>query len=53
MKKIKKQRAGGMKCTPFDRQYDILKTSGVFCYAKGIPSKRYTAEFEKHVVETM
>lgn len=28
-------------------------TSGVFCYAKRVPNKKYTPEFKKLVVETM
>ena len=42
-----------MNCTPFVRQYSILKTNGVIFMPKGIPNKRYTPEFKKLVVETM
>ena len=42
-----------MNCTPFVRQYGILKTSGVFTMPKGVPNKRYTPEFKEHVVKTM
>lgn len=42
-----------MNCTPFVRQYDTLITSGVIFMAKGVPNKRYTAEFKQMVVETM
>ena len=42
-----------MKCTPIVRQYDILKNDwGVFM-PKGVPYKKYTAEFKQQVIETM
>lgn len=42
-----------VNCTPFVRQYDILKNEwGVFM-PKGVPNKRYTGEFKQKVVETM
>lgn len=42
-----------MNCTPFVRQYDILKQMGCFTMPKEIPNKRYTAEFKQEVIETM
>ena len=42
-----------LNCTPFVRQYDILKTSGVIFMPKGVANKRYTPEFKQLVVETM
>ena len=42
-----------MNCTPIVRQYGILNNDwGVFM-PKGVPNKRYTAEFKQMVVETM
>ena len=43
-----------MNCSPFVRQYGILNNRwGVVFMPKGVPNKRYTPEFKKHVVETM
>ncbi len=42
-----------MACTPFVRQYDILKASGVIFMPKGVANKRYTPEFNQLAVETM
>ena len=42
-----------MKCTPIVRQYGILNNDwGVFM-PKGVPNKRYTAEFKQKVVEAV
>ena len=43
-----------MNCSPFVRQYGILNNKwGVIFMPKGIPNKRYTAEFKEHVIKTM
>lgn len=42
-----------MNCTPNVRQYGILLTLGVNFMPKGVPNKRYTAEFKQMVIETM
>ena len=42
-----------MNCTPIVRQYGILNNDwGVFM-PKGVPNKRYTAEFKQKVVEAV
>ena len=42
-----------MNCTPIVRQYGILNNNwGVFM-PKGVPNKRYTAEFKQKVVEAV
>ena len=42
-----------MSCTPIVRQYGILNNDwGVFM-PKGVPNKRYTAEFKQKVVEAV
>jgi len=42
-----------LNCTPIVRQYGILNNDwGVFM-SRGVPNKRYTAEFKQMVVETM
>ena len=50
---IIKSPSSNVNCTPKVRQYGILKTIGVFFMPKGVPNKRYTAEFKQLVVETM
>jgi len=43
-----------MNCSPIVRQYGILNNNwGVIFMPKGVPNKKYTPEFKKHVVETM
>jgi transposase-like protein len=42
-----------MNCTPIVRQYGILNNDWGVIMPKGIPNKRYTAEFKQMVVETM
>ena len=43
-----------MNCTPFVRQYGILNNKwGALFIIKGIPNKRYTAEFKQKVVEAV
>jgi len=43
-----------LNCTPIVRQYVILKNDwGDFYMPKGIPEKRYTAEFKQQVVEAV
>ena len=44
---------GGVNCTLFVRQYDILNNKWGDFMTKGIGNKRYTPEFKKIVVETM
>jgi transposase len=42
-----------LNCTPIVRQYGILNNDwGVFM-PKGVPNKRYTAEFKQKVVEAV
>ena len=44
---------GNVNCTPIVRQYGILNNDwGVFM-PKGVPNKRYTAEFKQKVVEAV
>ena len=42
-----------MNCTPFVRQYGILKTNGVFYCAKREAKQEIYTEFKKMVIETM
>jgi transposase len=42
-----------LNCTPIVRQYGILNNDWGVIMPKGVPNKRYTAEFKQMVVETM
>ena len=49
----KREQAARLNCTPIVRQYGILNNDwGVFM-PKGVPNKRYTAEFKQKVVEAV
>ena len=42
-----------MNCTPIVRQYGILNNDWGVSMPKGVPNKRYTAEFKQKVVEAV
>ena len=49
LQKILNDKRFDVNCTPFVRQYDILKTRGVIFMPKGVANKRYTPEFKDSV----